>query len=78
MAAFGRLERCEKCGWDVHPEVIQVDHKDGCAWNDTPENYQALCPNCHAWETYQRRKAKREAKGVEAPQAVPTQLELVQ
>ncbi len=61
MKQAGRLECCEICGWREHPEVLQVDHKDGVPWNNERSNLQVLCPNCHAWETYQRREAKRKA-----------------
>ena len=45
--------KCEECGFDdVNPftgnRIIQIDHTDGDASNDRPENLKVLCPNCHA------------------------------
>jgi transcriptional regulator with XRE-family HTH domain len=47
----GRL--CEKCGWcAVNPfsgiVPVQVHHKDGDRDNNTRENLEILCPNCHS------------------------------
>lgn len=48
-----RGERCEKCGWcQRHPITgkipLEVEHIDGDWRNNTPENLQLLCPNCHS------------------------------
>ena len=43
--------RCECCGlteWLGQPIPLEVHHKDGNAHNNVIENYQLLCPNCHA------------------------------
>lgn len=43
--------RCEKCGlseWLGQPIALEVHHKDGDRTNNTIENFQLLCPNCHA------------------------------
>jgi hypothetical protein len=32
--------------------IWQFDHKDGNRTNNSPNNCQALCPNCHAKKTY--------------------------
>ena len=37
--------RCANCG--KHSASFQFDHKDGNHSNNTPNNCQALCPNCH-------------------------------
>jgi hypothetical protein len=48
-----RGEKCEECGWAVRHSItgkvpVQVDHKDGNAKNNRPENLALLCPNCHS------------------------------
>ena len=43
--------QCEKCGlteWLGEPIPLEVHHIDGNRHNNTIENYQLLCPNCHA------------------------------
>ncbi len=44
---------CSMCAWSgVNPvtgkTVLQIDHKDGHATNNTRENLRVMCPNCHA------------------------------
>lgn len=46
----GIAYKCNCCGideWMGKPLVLEVDHIDGCYWNNTFENLQFLCPNCH-------------------------------
>ena len=43
--------KCECCGlseWLNKPIPLEVHHKDGNAHNNVIENFQLLCPNCHA------------------------------
>lgn len=43
--------KCEKCGnviWNEKPIPLQLHHIDGDRTNNTLENLQVLCPNCHA------------------------------
>lgn len=45
--------KCEKCGWsEVNPYTgkipLQVHHIDGDCTNNSEENLQLLCPNCHS------------------------------
>lgn len=43
--------RCECCGldtWMGAPIPLELHHKDGNCYNNTLENFQLLCPNCHA------------------------------
>jgi hypothetical protein len=60
---------CEQCGWDYtkHPWwenvenkencPLEIHHKDGNKENNSLENIQFLCPNCHSLtKTYRRRK----------------------
>lgn len=42
---------CEECGiseWRGKPIVLEVHHKDSDTNNNTFDNFQALCPNCHS------------------------------
>ena len=46
--------KCKCCGiskWNNQPLVLEIDHIDGQYWNNTKENLQFLCPNCHAQKT---------------------------
>jgi len=45
--------KCELCGWgEVNPfsgkVPLEVHHKDGDKNNNSRDNLQILCPNCHA------------------------------
>lgn len=39
--------RCERCGWAKEIRVLQVHHMDHNKLNDSPENWEVLCPTCH-------------------------------
>lgn len=42
---------CRKCGikdWCGEPLMLQLEHKDGDNQNDSRENLECLCPNCHS------------------------------
>lgn len=44
-------DRCEKCGltdWMGQKITLQLHHKDGDRNNNTLENLEILCPNCHS------------------------------
>ncbi len=45
--------KCELCGFEGYNKltnntILQIHHKDGNASNNTEDNLQVLCPNCHA------------------------------
>ena len=43
--------QCVECGiteWNNKPLTLEIDHIDGVYWNNTKENLQFLCPNCHS------------------------------
>jgi len=46
---------CNACGmepvWNGKPITLEVDHIDEQYWNNTKENLQFLCPNCHQQKT---------------------------
>lgn len=44
----GLLLRCEECGYDSHPEILGVHHKDHNHHNNSLENLIVLCPICHS------------------------------
>jgi len=50
--AFRLLEnKCIRCGYDEHKELLDVDHIDGDRRNNVLENLQILCVMCHAIKT---------------------------
>ncbi len=45
--------KCPKCGWgEIHPVTdnvpLEINHIDGIHTNNSPENLEVLCPNCHS------------------------------
>ena len=43
--------KCECCGlteWLGEPIPLELHHKDGNHFNNELDNFQLLCPNCHA------------------------------
>ena len=43
--------KCEHCGlteWFGNPIPLELHHKDGNRYNNSIENYELLCSNCHA------------------------------
>lgn len=51
--------KCERCGlssWLGSPIPLEVHHKDGNRNNNTLENFELLCPNCHAFTDSYRGK----------------------
>ena len=55
--------RCECCGlsaWLDKPIALELHHKDGDRHNNTIENYELLCPNCHAFtDSYRGKNATK-------------------
>ena len=51
--------QCERCGlseWLGQPIPLELHHIDGNKNNNTLENFQLLCPNCHAFTDSYRGK----------------------
>ena len=46
---------CSRCSFDSVTEILQVHHKDCDRKNNTIENLEILCPNCHSMEHYATR-----------------------
>ena len=45
--------KCEKCGWNEKNKYsnkipLEIHHKDGNYLNNSEENLEVLCPNCHS------------------------------
>lgn len=58
---------CQITEYNNLPISLQVDHIDGNAGNNLPNNLQLLCPNCHSQTTNYGGKNKgngRKAKGL--------------
>jgi 5-methylcytosine-specific restriction endonuclease McrA len=54
--------KCECCGlttWLEKPIPLELHHIDGDRTNNTLENFQLLCPNCHAFTDSYRGKNSR-------------------
>lgn len=46
-------EKCMKCGWSQRNEKtnkvpVELNHKDGNSSNNSSENVELICPNCHS------------------------------
>ena len=51
--AFRELpNECNRCSFDSVTEILQVHHKDCDRKNNTIENLEVLCPNCHTTEHF--------------------------
>lgn len=48
---IGREYKCEVCDqlpvWNNRPLTLQIDHIDGCHYNNVESNLRFVCPNCH-------------------------------
>jgi len=44
----GLIIKCDGCGYDKHPEILGVHHKDENPENHALDNLIVLCPNCHS------------------------------
>ena len=55
-------ECCHNTIWNGEPIVLEVHHKDGDRTNNSIDNLQLLCPNCHAMTDNWRGRGKKTAK----------------
>ena len=44
----GKCIRCENDSWLGNPIQLEIDHIDGNRKNNSRENLEGLCPNCHS------------------------------
>lgn len=54
--------RCNKCGideWLGEKITLELEHKDGNNSNNSRENLEALCPNCHSQTSTWRGRNKQ-------------------
>ena len=52
LANRGLLQKCNRCGYKDHPEILVVHHRDENRQNNKLSNLEVICPNCHALEHY--------------------------
>ena len=62
--------KCEKCGWSqINPVTgntpLEIHHIDGDYTNNTEENLEVLCPNCHSLTPNYKSMNKEGRKGRE-------------
>jgi predicted RNA-binding Zn-ribbon protein involved in translation (DUF1610 family) len=52
LLEIGRPYRCANCGqneiWQNSKLILEVHHADGSRENNTEQNLEFLCPNCHS------------------------------
>ncbi len=62
----GRNYKCSSCGlrniWNNKEITLEIHHKDGDWLNNSPENLEFLCPNCHSQETITEKLKKEKRK----------------
>ena len=55
-----KCERCNLTHWLDCPIPLELHHKDGNRHNNVLENYELLCPNCHALtDTYRGKNVSK-------------------
>jgi hypothetical protein len=58
---------CNKCGiseWFAKPISLELEHKDGNNLNNSRENLEGLCPNCHSITDTWRGRNKPSKNGI--------------
>lgn len=57
--------KCQKClrsEWNEYPIILEVHHKDGNTENNSEDNLELNCPNCHSCTATWRKKKRVTAK----------------
>lgn len=49
--AHAGISSCQRCGWNKAP-ILELHHQDRNRKNNSLENIEFLCPNCHTLEHY--------------------------
>ena len=73
---------CNKCGlneWQGEPIALELEHKDGDNQNNSRDNLECLCPNCHAttdtWRGRNKNRGRKTQQKVTNDQMVKAYLE---
>lgn len=62
----GKCNKCEVSSWNGQQITLEFEHKDGDNSNNSRDNVEALCPNCHSQTaTWRGRKNKGKQKRIE-------------
>jgi 5-methylcytosine-specific restriction endonuclease McrA len=66
MVEYLKIEyKCKNCGiakWQGNPIVLELEHIDGNNRNNSIENLELLCPNCHSQTKGFRGRGKNSGK----------------
>lgn len=60
----GEMNKCERCGYNKHKEILIAHHKDRNRANNVRKNIEVLCPNCHALEHYGEKRKHLHSKSM--------------
>jgi len=50
LVSRNEVKECQRCGFNSHPAILGVHHKDRNHRNNARDNLEVLCPNCHSIE----------------------------
>lgn len=50
MQRRSMIQKCNRCGFDSHPNILGVHHRDHDRNNNDISNLEVLCANCHSIE----------------------------
>jgi YHS domain-containing protein len=53
-----RPHRCQKCGYNKIPGILQIHHVNENKLDGRPENIEIICPNCHEEEHFFRKSGR--------------------
>ena len=58
IAGVNLGSQCARCGYNEYPEILEVNHIDCDRNNNSPQNLEILCPNCHSIYHFTTRTGK--------------------